>query len=112
MAGYGWNACLRAKVTAPSPTPAPTPSGSIHIDANPFLFVYKGVTCDLPEVLTNIGPEGLDLVIVVWSTVEGEWVSFHPHTGAGFLRELVNGRPYVMPVTEDGVCNDWYWPSD
>jgi len=89
----------------PSPTPTPTPD-TIHIDSNPFLFCYPGVTRDLPESLTNIGPTGLDLVTTVWGTVDGQWVSYDAAIGAGFLSALANGNPYVM-TNQNGVCNDW-----
>ena len=84
---------------------------TIHIDADPFLFCYPGVTFDLPEALTNIGPDGLDIVTNIWGTVDGQWTSYDAEMGIGNLRELVNGNPYVM-THEDGVCNDWeFTPS-
>jgi hypothetical protein len=93
----------------PSPTPVPTPD-TIHIDANPFLFCYPGATSDLPGALTNIGPGGLDMVTTVWGTMSGQWASFDAEMGAGNLRVLVNGNPYVM-THQDGVCNDWEIPK-
>jgi len=93
----------------PTPTPTPTPD-TIHIDANAFLFCYPGITCDLPDGLTNIGPAGLDIVTTVWGTVDGQWVSYDAEIGAGNLRELVNGKPYIM-THGDGVCNDWEMPQ-
>jgi hypothetical protein len=97
----------------PSPIPTPTPN-NIHIDSNPFLFCYPGPDCDLPEALTNIGPDGLNIVTTVWGTAEVEgtwqWISYDAEIGAGNLRELVNSRPYVV-THQDGVCNDWDMPQ-
>jgi len=83
---------------------------TIHIDADPFLFCYPGVTFDLPEALTNIGPDGLDIVTVIWGTVDGQWASYDAEMGVGNLRELVNGNPYVM-THEDGLYNEWDIPQ-
>jgi len=85
--------------------PAPT-LDTIHIDSDPFLFCYPGATSDLPQALTNIGPDGLDIVTAVWGIVDGQWVSYDAEVGAGNLGELVNGRAYVM-THQDGVCHDW-----
>lgn len=95
---------------------------TLHIDVNPFLFIYPGPNCTLPEALTNIGPpsaeypDALDVVAVIWGTakLEGvwEWVSFDPAEGAGLLGDLglENGLPYIMKVEEEGICNDWQMP--
>lgn len=85
----------------------------LHINTGPFLFVYPWPDCTLPEALSNIGPGGLDVVIIVWGTAEVEsewqWVSYDPDTGGGVLGDigLEMGEPYVMQVTGAGVCNDW-----
>lgn len=85
----------------------------LHINVGPFLFVYPWPDCDLPEALSNIGPEGLDVVIIVWGTAEvggvWQWVSYDPDTGGGVLGDIgmEQGKPYVMQVTGEGVCNDW-----
>jgi len=83
----------------------------LHINTVPFLFVYPWPDCTLPEAINNVGPEGLNVVVIVWGTaeVEGEWqwVSYDPDTGGGVLGDIgmERGEPYVMQVT--GVCNDW-----
>jgi len=88
-------------------------SPTLHINANPFLFVYPWPDCTLPEALTNIGPEGLDVVKIVWGTSEvggvWYWVSYDPDTGGGMLGDIgmEQGKPYIMQVTGGGVCNDW-----
>lgn len=85
-------------------TPIPM---STHIDANPLLFVYQGATCNLPKALTNIGPDGMDVAIMVWGMEEGKWISYDVAMGAGLLTELVYGKPYVMILAEGGVGNWW-----
>ena len=91
----------------------------LHINVDPFLFVYPWPDCTLPEALSNIGPpsdgypDALDVVVIVWGTAEvgdeWRWVSYNPDTGGGDLGGigLEQGKPYVMQVTGEGVCNDW-----
>lgn len=94
-------------------------SPTLHINANPFLFVYPWTDCALPEALSNIGPpsaeypDALDVVVIVWGTAEvggvWYWVSYDPNTGGGMLGDIgvEQGKPYIMQVTGEGVCNDW-----
>ena len=70
--------------------------------------------CDLPDALTNIGPNGLDIVTTVWGVEDidddsvKEWISYDADTGAGNLGDygLDEGKPYIM-TPQGGVCTDW-----
>ena len=112
--------CVLTPTPIPNPTPTPTPTPTpytIQIDTNPFLFVYGMIgvppevtwapDCSLPEALTNIGPDGLDVVITVWGTEGGNWVSYDTEHDAGSLRELLHGKPYIMTLTEGTVGTFW-----
>jgi len=76
--------------------------------------VYPGPDCNLPDGLTNIGLDGLDIVTTVWGVEDidddsvKEWISYDAAIGAGYLGDygLDEGKPYVM-THQDGLFHDW-----
>lgn len=68
-------------------------------------IIYPGLTKSLPEALTNIGPDGLNVFDIVWHQVNGEWISFYFYNGEprGELTELEQGKTYVVTVSEDCI---------
>ena len=86
---------------------------TIMIDPPPTLqlfegintIIYEGANCSLPEALTNIGPDGLDVVEIIWARGDwtgGEWWCYDAQFPAGSdFYELVNGESYLVVVTAD-----------
>jgi len=91
----------------PTPTPIATP-GTLYVDSDPFLFAYPGPDCDLPDALTNIGPDGLDCVVTVWGIEGSKWTSYDAASGAGTLGTygLDANQAYIITYT-GCVCTDW-----
>jgi len=84
-----------------------TGTATIHIDSKPFLFVYPGPDCDLPDGVNNI--DGTDCTaITIWGVEGGDWMSFDVGSGAGMLGTygLDAGQAYVITHT-DCTCTDW-----
>ena len=84
-----------------------TGTATIHIDSKPFLFVYPGPDCDLPQAATNI--DGDDCTaITIWGVEGGNWMSFDVDSGAGMLGTygLDAGQAYVI-THDDCTCTDW-----
>lgn len=73
------------------------------------LVAYFGATCDLPQGLTNIGPQGLDVVTILWhrNSDSGEWLWFDPELPeVSTLHKLEyrappSSRTYIIIVTRD-----------
>jgi hypothetical protein len=68
------------------------------------IIAYTGATADLPEALTNIGPDGLDVVDIIWvrgAWTGGEWMYYNAIIQYGVLSQLEAGRAYIIVVTED-----------
>ena len=86
---------------------------TIHIDSSPFLFVYPGPTCSLPDAETNIP---YPVMITIWGTIDtppidGEkaWVSYDAelnYSANDYLIQLEAGVPYIM-THDGGTCTDW-----
>jgi hypothetical protein len=85
------------------------PPPLIYEGANPI--IYPGTTADFPHVLTNIGPAGLDVALIIWlrdTSTGGAWWFYnvpqdysHPAEFTG----MVTGKVYIVVVSEDCV---WY----
>jgi len=68
------------------------------------IIAYTGATANLPEALTNIGPDGEDVVDIIWARgawTGGEWLYYDPGIPFGTLSQLETDRAYIIVVTED-----------
>jgi len=75
------------------------------------IIAYTGATRSLPEALTNIGPDGLDVVNIIWARgawTNGQWLFYNARIPWGTLTQLENGRAYIIVVTQD--C-EWELPQ-
>ena len=76
------------------------------------IITYAGATCDLPAALTNIGPDGLNVVEIIWARgawTSGEWLFYDAvYPGGSTLTQLENGQAYIIVVTE--YC-EWQLPT-
>jgi hypothetical protein len=70
-------------------------------------IAYPGATAALYEALTNIGPEGLDVAVIIWARAtwtNAQWWYYNVEQGYAWPAEfthLENGRAYVVAVSED-----------
>ena len=84
----------------------PLPYGTLSLVEGINIIAYTGVTTDLPEALTNIGPGGLDVVDGLWARgawTGGEWLYYNARITFGTLSQLEEGRAYIIVVTEDCI---------
>ena len=84
-----------------------TGTATIHIDSTPFLFVYPGPDCALPDAVNNI--DGTDCTAVtIWGVEGGNWMSYDVGSGAGMLGPygMDANQAYVL-THDDCVCTDW-----
>jgi hypothetical protein len=69
------------------------------------MISYSGATWDLPEALTNIGPDGLDVVEILWARgawTGGDWLFYDATSPIGStLHELEHDQGYIIVVTAD-----------
>ena len=77
---------------------------TVELVAGVNIIPYTGVTTSLPEALTTIGPDGLNVVDVIWARgawTDGEWLYYNPRVPFGTLTQLEAGRAYIIVVTQD-----------
>jgi C1A family cysteine protease len=80
------------------------PPGTLPLVEGVNIIAYTGATADLPGALTNIGPDGLDVVDIIWvrgAWTGGEWMYYNAIIQYGALSQLEAGRAYIIVVTED-----------
>jgi hypothetical protein len=68
------------------------------------VIAYTGATTSLPEALTNIGPDGDDVVDGIFARgawTGDEWRYYNVIIQYGTLSQLEAGRAYIIVVTQD-----------
>jgi len=68
------------------------------------IIPYNGATTALPAALTNIGPDGLDVVDIIWARgawTNGQWLYYNPRVAFGNLTQLEEGRAYIIVVSQE-----------
>lgn len=109
-----YNASIQASDLAGNPMAAPynwsfttegPPGGlTIVLVQGVNIIAYTGVTTNLPDALTNIGPAGLDVVDGLWARgawTSGAWLYYNARILFGTINQLEAGRAYIIVVTQN-----------
>lgn len=87
-------------LTRPKKAKASTITLNLITGAN--ALTYPGKTMALPDALTNIQ----SVTSIVWGKDDaGNWIYYLLQWGVGSLTSLVNGKSYVVVVTENCSWN-------
>ena len=82
----------------------------IHLYEGPNVIEYRGSSGKFPDVLTNIGPAGLNVAEIVWLRDEstgGEWWFYNVaqnFSSPAQFTGMVKGKVYIVVVSQE--C-DW-----
>jgi hypothetical protein len=77
--------------------------GTLGLVGGVNIIAYTGATASLPGALTNIGPDGDDVVDIIWARglwTGRQWLYYDPGVGYNTLSQLEAGRAYIIVVTE------------
>jgi hypothetical protein len=85
--------------------------GNLSLVEGVNVIAYTGATTSLPEALTNIGPDGDDVVDIIWARglwTSRQWLYYDPEVFLNTLSQLEAGRAYIIVVTQDCI---WELPE-